>query len=30
MCKEMPAILVYRVVDTKRILEKMEGLGVCR
>jgi hypothetical protein len=25
-CKEMPVILVYRVVDRKRIIRKMEGL----
>jgi hypothetical protein len=25
MCKEMPVIPVNRVVDTKRIIQKMEG-----
>jgi hypothetical protein len=27
MCKEMPVIPVNRVVDPKRIIEKMEGRG---
>jgi hypothetical protein len=27
MCKEMPAIPVNRVVDTKRIIRKREGHG---
>jgi hypothetical protein len=27
MCKEMPVILVSRVVDKKRIIGKMEGPG---
>jgi hypothetical protein len=27
MCKEMPVIPVNRVVDQKRIIGKMEGLG---
>jgi hypothetical protein len=27
MCKEMPVILVYRAVDKKRIIGKMEGQG---
>jgi hypothetical protein len=27
MCKEMPVIPVDRVVDKKRIIGKMEGLG---
>jgi hypothetical protein len=27
MCKEMPAILVDRVVDKKGIIGKMEGQG---
>jgi hypothetical protein len=27
MCKEMPVILVDRVVDKKRIIGKMEGQG---
>jgi hypothetical protein len=27
MCKEMPVILVNRVVDPKRIIKKMEGQG---
>jgi hypothetical protein len=27
MCKEMPVILVNRVVDKKRIIGKMEGRG---
>jgi hypothetical protein len=27
MCKEMPVILVSRVVDSKRIIRKMEGRG---
>jgi hypothetical protein len=27
MCKEMPVIPVDRVVDKKRIIEKMEGRG---
>jgi hypothetical protein len=27
MCKEMPVIPVNKVVDPKRIIEKMEGQG---
>jgi hypothetical protein len=27
MCKEMPVILVNKVVDPKRIIGKMEGRG---
>jgi hypothetical protein len=27
MCKELPVSLVNRVVDTKRIIGKMEGRG---
>jgi hypothetical protein len=27
ICKEVPVIPVYRVVDKKRIIGKMEGLG---
>jgi hypothetical protein len=27
MCKELPVILVNKVVDPKRIIEKMEGRG---
>jgi hypothetical protein len=27
MCKELPVILVNKVVDPKRIIEKMEGGG---
>jgi hypothetical protein len=27
MCKEMPVILVNKVVDPKRIIRKMEGQG---
>jgi hypothetical protein len=28
MCKEMPVILVSRVVDKKRLIGKMESQGV--
>jgi hypothetical protein len=27
MCKEMPVIPVYKVVEPKRIIRKMEGRG---
>jgi hypothetical protein len=27
MCKEMPVILISRVVNTKRVIGKLEGRG---